>query len=264
MRVHHVLVRHAGRHLAHPVHVVGEGDQPARPVDHLGQRVADHQGARHLLEGAEMRQARRPVAGLEDDRLRRPARPDSASAACALPHRARPCETFAASRSPGGTGAGMIAPLRRFAPATQATPWRRRGGSIRRAPFALWAARGELDLQEVIMRARLLLPLVFLLLPPPLSPRAGPSGWPLQFRFHAEHDPAARRRAGRPPPRQQRPRRAQFPAPEFFSAASGVSGPVKRRQGRGARPSERRRARHARARPLSACAAPTRCTPPSG
>ena len=69
MRMHHVLVRHAGRHLAHPVHIVAERDQPARPVHHLGERVADHQGPRHLLEGAEMRQARRPVAGLEDDRL---------------------------------------------------------------------------------------------------------------------------------------------------------------------------------------------------
>ena len=67
MLVHHVLVGHARRHLAHPVHVVGEGDQPARPVDHLGQGMADHQGPRHFLEGAEMGKARRAVAGLEDD-----------------------------------------------------------------------------------------------------------------------------------------------------------------------------------------------------
>ena len=89
----------SGRDLAHSVHVVGESDQPARPVDHLRQGVADHQGPGHFLEGAEMGQPARAVAGLEDDRRPTAARPGSASGACALPHKARPSTQAAAARS---------------------------------------------------------------------------------------------------------------------------------------------------------------------
>ena len=67
MRVHHVLLRHPGGDLAHPVHIVGESDEAARPIHHLGEGVAHHQGPRHLLEGAEVREAGRAVAGFEDD-----------------------------------------------------------------------------------------------------------------------------------------------------------------------------------------------------
>ncbi len=47
-------------------------DQPGRPVTagHGLERLADHGGARHLAEGADMRQARRAVTGLEDHRRR--------------------------------------------------------------------------------------------------------------------------------------------------------------------------------------------------
>ena len=63
----HLLVRHVVRHLAQAVHVVGEGEQPGLDLV-LGQHaegVAHHGGARDLAEGADMRQARRAVAGLE-------------------------------------------------------------------------------------------------------------------------------------------------------------------------------------------------------
>ena len=54
--------------------------------------VAHHGGAQHFVERADVRQARGAVAGLEQHRLaRRACRRASASAACALPHRARPC-----------------------------------------------------------------------------------------------------------------------------------------------------------------------------
>ena len=62
-----ILVRHVVRHLAEAVHVVGEGEQ-ARLDLVLGQHakgVAHHRGARDLAERADMRQAGRPVAGLE-------------------------------------------------------------------------------------------------------------------------------------------------------------------------------------------------------
>ena len=67
MLCQHLLVRHIVRHLAQAVHVVGERDQPGLdPV--LGEHakgMAHHGGARDLAEGADMRQARRAVAGLE-------------------------------------------------------------------------------------------------------------------------------------------------------------------------------------------------------
>ena len=54
------------RHLAQAVHVVGEGEQPGRNVGAMTlEGAAHHGGAHHLAEGADMRQARRAVAGLE-------------------------------------------------------------------------------------------------------------------------------------------------------------------------------------------------------
>ncbi len=64
----HVAVRHVVRHLAQPVHVVGEGEEPRRDAA-FGQdveRVADHGRARDLAERADVRQARRAIAGLEE------------------------------------------------------------------------------------------------------------------------------------------------------------------------------------------------------
>ena len=61
------LVRHVVRHLAQAVHVVGEGEQ-ARLDLVLGQHaegMPHHRGARDLAERADMRQAGRAVAGLE-------------------------------------------------------------------------------------------------------------------------------------------------------------------------------------------------------
>ena len=64
---HHLPVRDVVRHLAQAVHVVREGDEPGR--DRVSgqdpEGVAHHAGARHLAEGADMRQARGAVAGLE-------------------------------------------------------------------------------------------------------------------------------------------------------------------------------------------------------
>ena len=63
----HLLVGDVVRHLAQAVHVVGEGEQPGLDLV-LGQHakgMAHHGGARDLAEGADMRQARRTVAGLE-------------------------------------------------------------------------------------------------------------------------------------------------------------------------------------------------------
>ena len=65
----HLLVGDVVGHLAQAVHVVGEADQPRRDLV-LGEHaegVAHHGGARDLAERADMRQARWPVAGLEDD-----------------------------------------------------------------------------------------------------------------------------------------------------------------------------------------------------
>ena len=56
----HLLVRHVVGHLAEPIHVVGERDQPRLDlvVGEHAEGVAHHGGARHLAEGADMRQAR--------------------------------------------------------------------------------------------------------------------------------------------------------------------------------------------------------------
>ena len=67
MRGQHLLVGHVVRHLPKPVHVVGEREQ-ARLDLVLGQHakgMAHHRGARDLAERADMRQAGRAVAGLE-------------------------------------------------------------------------------------------------------------------------------------------------------------------------------------------------------
>ena len=61
----HVPVRHVVRHLAQAVHVVGEGEQPRRHVGEAREGLTHHGRAHDLAEGADMRQARRPVAGLE-------------------------------------------------------------------------------------------------------------------------------------------------------------------------------------------------------
>ena len=64
-----VLVGDVVGNLAQAVHVVGEGDQPGLDLV-LGEHaegMAHHGGARHLAEGADVRQARGAVAGLEDD-----------------------------------------------------------------------------------------------------------------------------------------------------------------------------------------------------
>jgi len=68
MRGEHILVRHIVGDLAQPIHVVGERDQPRLDlvVGEHAERVTHHRGAGDLAERADMRQARRPVAGLED------------------------------------------------------------------------------------------------------------------------------------------------------------------------------------------------------
>ncbi len=63
------LVGHVVGHLAQPVHVVGEGQQARRNAI-FGQDtegMAHHGGAGDLAEGADMRQARGAVAGLEQN-----------------------------------------------------------------------------------------------------------------------------------------------------------------------------------------------------
>jgi hypothetical protein len=66
-----LLVGHVVWHLAQAVHVVGEGDQPCLHlvVSEHTEGVAHHRGARHLSESADVRQAGRSVARLEDDLL---------------------------------------------------------------------------------------------------------------------------------------------------------------------------------------------------
>ncbi len=63
-----VLVGDVVGDLAQPVHVVGERDQPGLDLvrGEGAKGMAHHGGARDLAEGADMRQARRAIAGLED------------------------------------------------------------------------------------------------------------------------------------------------------------------------------------------------------
>ena len=71
---HHLLVGNVVGHLAQAVHVVGERDQAGLDlvVGEHPEGVADHGGARHLAEGADMRQAGGAVAGFEDHLVLRP------------------------------------------------------------------------------------------------------------------------------------------------------------------------------------------------
>ena len=62
---HHLLVGDIVRHLAQAVHVVGEAEQPGRQVGEQAEGLTDHGGAGDLAEGADVRQARRAIAGLE-------------------------------------------------------------------------------------------------------------------------------------------------------------------------------------------------------
>jgi hypothetical protein len=68
MLLQHVLVRHVVRHFAQAVHIVGEGDQPRLDlvVGEHAEGMTHHGGARDFPEGADVRQAGRAVAGLED------------------------------------------------------------------------------------------------------------------------------------------------------------------------------------------------------
>ena len=70
-RGHQLLVRDVVRHLAQAVHVVREGDEAGRDgvAGQHPEGMAHHAGARHLAEGADMRQARGAVAGLEQSLL---------------------------------------------------------------------------------------------------------------------------------------------------------------------------------------------------
>ena len=61
----HVLLGHVFGHFAHAVDIVGKADQARRDVrDHL-KRAADHGGAGHFTEGADMGQTRGAVAGFK-------------------------------------------------------------------------------------------------------------------------------------------------------------------------------------------------------
>ena len=66
----HFGVRNAVWHLAQPVHVVGKGDQARLHAGHQRfEGAADHGGAYHFAKGADVRQARRTITGLEDHRV---------------------------------------------------------------------------------------------------------------------------------------------------------------------------------------------------
>ena len=66
MRAHQVLIWNVIRNLAQAVHVVGEREQPGfNPGIQNLESPADHGGADHFAERADMRQARRAITGLE-------------------------------------------------------------------------------------------------------------------------------------------------------------------------------------------------------
>ena len=103
------LVRHVVRDLPHPVHVVGEAEQPRRDLvaRQQAERGAHHGGARHFAERADMRQARGAVAGLEQ-RFASCRSSPAARRFCALPRTARRLAVCAASKNAGsrvGSGA---------------------------------------------------------------------------------------------------------------------------------------------------------------
>ena len=64
---HHLLVGDVVRHLAQAVHVVGEAEEARRHVGETLEGLTHHGRARHLAEGADVRQARRPIARFEED-----------------------------------------------------------------------------------------------------------------------------------------------------------------------------------------------------
>ena len=63
----HLGVRNVVRDLPHPVQVVGKTEQARGDIADKFEGAADHRGPRDLAEGADMRQARGPVTGLEQD-----------------------------------------------------------------------------------------------------------------------------------------------------------------------------------------------------
>ena len=65
MRLDHRALGDVVGHLPEPVHVVGEGHEARRDVAEQGEGAAHHGRARHLAEGADVGQAGRAVAGLE-------------------------------------------------------------------------------------------------------------------------------------------------------------------------------------------------------
>ncbi len=69
MRRHQLLVGDIVGNLAQAVHIVGKRQKLGldRAARERFESVADHGGARHLAERADMRQAGRPVAGFEQD-----------------------------------------------------------------------------------------------------------------------------------------------------------------------------------------------------
>ena len=68
MRRQQVAVGDVVGHLAQPIHIVGEHQQPGfnRVVGEHLESVADHAGPRHFPESADMRQTRGAIAGLEN------------------------------------------------------------------------------------------------------------------------------------------------------------------------------------------------------
>ena len=68
MLAQHVAVGDVVGHLAQAVHVVAERDQARRLVAQRMEGVAHHRRAQHFVERADMRQARRAIAGFEQDR----------------------------------------------------------------------------------------------------------------------------------------------------------------------------------------------------
>ena len=70
----HLLIGHIVGNLAQAVHVVGKRDQPRGHIAHLLEGVAHPARARDFAEGADMGQAGRAIARLEQDILERLAR----------------------------------------------------------------------------------------------------------------------------------------------------------------------------------------------
>jgi len=64
--VQELLLGHVLGHFAHPVHVVGEREEPRRQVGHQTEGVDDHDRPLHLAERAEVGETARTIAGLEE------------------------------------------------------------------------------------------------------------------------------------------------------------------------------------------------------